>query len=319
MTGGFELGLAGKAAVVTGAGAGLGQAIALGLARAGVLVGLVEIDPTRATATAELIEKGGGRALPLPASVMDTAALAEAITAAHAEFGRLDILVNNAGGVKGARFLDQSERSWRRHIDINLVSMLAATSTAAPLIAQTVAASGDPASPVGPGGHGRGGGGSIVNVTSIEGMRAAPMYAVYAACKAGMINFTRTMAVELADQGIRINAIAPDMTGTAGLRGIMRGPVDPDELPPVPPGRLPGIERYVPLGREGVASEVADAAVFLCSDRASYITGTTLSVDGGTAASGGWIRSGTGWTLQGDPTPSGFTHGGPSDGRPDGA
>ncbi|WP_076819319.1 SDR family NAD(P)-dependent oxidoreductase [Pseudofrankia asymbiotica] len=314
VTGGFELGLTGKAAVVTGAGAGLGQAIALGLARAGVLVGLVEIDPTRATATAELIEKDGGRALPLPANVMDTAALAEAITATHAEFGRLDILVNNAGGVKGSRFLDQSERSWRRHIDINLVSMLAATSAAAPLIAQTVAASGSPA---GTGGNGRGGG-SIVNITSIEGMRAAPMYAVYAACKAGMINFTRTMAVELAEQGVRINAIAPDMTGTAGLRGIMRGPVDPDELPPVPPERLPGIERYVPLGREGVASEVADAAVFLCSDRASYITGTTLSVDGGTAASGGWLRAGDGWTLQGAPAPSGFL-GGQSDGRPDGA
>jgi NAD(P)-dependent dehydrogenase (short-subunit alcohol dehydrogenase family) len=230
---------------------------------------------------------------------METDALSAAITAAYAEFGRLDILVNNAGGVKGARFLDQSERSWRRHIDINLVSMLAATSTAAPLIAQTVAGDG-PAR-----GAGRGGG-SIVNITSIEGLRAAPMYAVYAACKAGMINFTRTMALELAELGIRINAIAPDMTGTAGLRGIMRGPVDPDDLPPVPPERLAGIERYIPLGREGVATEVADAAVFLCSDRASYITGSTLSVDGGTAASAGWLRSGPGWTLQGADAPSGF-------------
>ncbi|CUU55074.1 NAD(P)-dependent dehydrogenase, short-chain alcohol dehydrogenase family [Parafrankia irregularis] len=298
MTTSFDLGLAGTAAVVTGAGAGIGQAIARGLAAAGVRIGLVEIDPTRAAATAELIEKEGGRAVALPANVMDTAALADAITATHAEFGRLDILVNNAGGVKASRFLDQSERSWRRHIDINLVSMLAATSTAAPLIAQTVAAGNEGA---------RRGGGSIVNITSIEGMRAAPMYAVYAACKAGMINFTRTMALELAEAGIRINAIAPDMTATAGIRGIMRGPVDPDTLPPPPAERLPGIERYVPLGREGIAAEIADAAVFLCSDRAAYITGTTLSVDGGTAASAGWLRSGPGWTLQGAPTPSAFT------------
>jgi len=308
VTGGFELGLAGKAAVVTGAGVGLGQAIALGLARAGVAVGLIDIDPERATATAALIEKAGGRALPLPADVMDTAALTDAITSAHAQLGRLDILVNNAGGVKASRFLDQNERSWRRHIEINLVSMLAATSTAAPLIAQTVAGPGGSGSPAGPGGHGHGGG-SIVNITSIEGVRAAPMYAVYAACKAGMINFTRTMAVELADQGVRVNAIAPDMTGTAGIRGIMRGAVDPDELPPLAPERLLGVARYVPLGREGVASEVADAAVFLCSDRASYITGATLSVDGGTAASAGWLRSPGGWALDGGPALSSFAPG----------
>ncbi|KPM51148.1 short-chain dehydrogenase [Frankia sp. R43] len=312
----FDLGLTGRAAVVTGAGAGIGQAIARGLAAAGVRVGLVEIDPTRAAATAELIEKEGGLAVALPADVMDTAALADAITATHAEFGRLDILVNNAGGVKASRFLDQSERSWRRHIDINLVSMLAATSTAAPLIAQTVAAgnpgTGNPGTGNAAAGEARGsegarrGGGSIVNITSIEGMRAAPMYAVYAACKAGMINFTRTMALELAETGIRINAIAPDMTATAGIRGIMRGPVDPDTLPGPPAERVPGIERYVPLGREGIAAEIADAAVFLCSDRAAYITGTTMSVDGGTAASAGWLRSGPGWTLQGAPTPSAF-------------
>ncbi|WP_050796111.1 SDR family NAD(P)-dependent oxidoreductase [Frankia sp. EUN1f] len=302
----FDLGLTGRAAVVTGAGAGIGQAIARGLAAAGVRVGLVEIDPTRATATAELIEKEGGLAVALPADVMDTAALADAITATHAEFGRLDILVNNAGGVKASRFLDQSERSWRRHIDINLVSMLAATSTAAPLIAQTIAAGNADAGEAGGREGARRGGGSIVNITSIEGMRAAPMYAVYAACKAGMINFTRTMALELAESGIRINAIAPDMTATAGIRGIMRGPVDPDTLPAPPAERVPGIERYVPLGREGIAAEIADAAVFLCSDRAAYITGTTLSVDGGTAASAGWLRSGPGWTLQGAHTPSAF-------------
>ena len=124
--------------------------------------------------------------------------------------------MNNAGGVAGRRFLEQSERSWRRHIDINLVSTLAATAAAAPLMA-------------------RGGrGGSIVNVVSIEASRAAPMYAVYAACKAAMVSFTRTMALELADDGIRVNAIAPDRTRTPGLDGLLVGPV-PDELPPRSP------------------------------------------------------------------------------------
>lgn len=275
----FPLGLAGKAAVVTGAGAGIGQGAARGLARAGARVGLVDLDPDRAQVTAELIAKDGGEALILPADVTDTAALAAAIEAASRAWGRLDILVNNAGGVRGRRFLDQSERSWRRHIDINLVSMLAATATAAPLM-----------------GHG----GSIVNVTSIEGLRAAPMYAVYAACKAGMVSFTKTMALELAERGIRVNAIAPDHTATAGMRGIITGPADPAALPPASPARQAGIRQYVPLGREGDVSETTDAIVFLCSDRASYITGVTLSVDGGAAAASGWVRADGGWSLYGD-------------------
>ncbi|MFC8435300.1 SDR family NAD(P)-dependent oxidoreductase [Streptomyces sp. NPDC057253] len=280
----FDLGFEGKAAVVTGAGAGIGQAIAVALAGAGVRVGLVDIDLQRAEVTRELAERAGGTATSLAADVMDTAALTEAVTAAHRSFGRLDILVNNAGGVRARRFLEQSERSWRRHIDINLVSMLAATSAAAPLIASS-------------------GGGSILNVTSIEGRRAAPMYAVYAACKAAMISFTHTMAVELAEHGIRVNALAPDHTATAGNRGILTGPVDPEALPPRPPDRAAAVRRYVPLGREGAAAECADAAMYLCSDRAGYVTGVTLNVDGGTAAAGGWVRSGAGWTLYPDAAP----------------
>jgi NAD(P)-dependent dehydrogenase (short-subunit alcohol dehydrogenase family) len=275
----FELGLEGQAAVVTGAGAGIGQAIAVALAGVGVRIALVEIDPERAATTRRLVEKAGGEAFALPTDVMDTEALAGAVRAGHDRFGRLDILVNNAGGVKATRFLAQSERSWRRHIDINLVSMIAATSAAAPLIAA--------------GGRG----GSIVNITSIEGLRAAPMFAVYAACKAGMISFTRTMAVELSEHRIRVNALAPDHTATAGMRGIITGPVDPADLPERPADQRAAVVDYIPLGREGDASECGDAAVFLCSDRARYITGTTLNIDGGTWASSGWVRSGEGWTL----------------------
>src|SRR6185436_7765146 len=116
--------------------------------------------------------------------VMDTGQIRTMVDSATAEFGRIDILVNNAGGVTRRSFIEQSERSWRKHIDLNLISMLTATSAAVPVMIK--------------GGRG----GSIINVSSIEGSRAAPGYAVYSACKAGMNNFTRTLALELADHRI---------------------------------------------------------------------------------------------------------------------
>jgi NAD(P)-dependent dehydrogenase (short-subunit alcohol dehydrogenase family) len=263
-------------ALVTGGGGGIGMGITLGLAKFGAHVGVLDVVPERAERAVEAIEELGGKALALPADVMDTDQIRTAVDRTREQFGRLTILVNNAGGVRAAKFVEQSERSWRRHIDINLVSMLAATSAAIPAMIEA-------------------GGGSIVNVTSIEGFRAAPMYAVYAACKAGMINFTRTLAVELAEHDIRVNAIAPDLTTTPGLRGNRTGPVDPStwfDMPAV------ASERYIPLGREGVVDECAGAAVFLCSSMAGYITGVTLNVDGGSWASSGWTRDGSGgWTL----------------------
>ena len=190
-------------------------------------------------------------------------------------FGRVDILVNNAGGVRRGRFVDQSERSWRRHIDLNLVSVFAATAAVVPSMIDA------------------GRGGSIVSIASIEALRATPEYAVYAACKAAITNFTRSLAVELGEHGIRVNALAPDIITTPGIRGIVRGPV-PSPLPPAPPG----VEAYVPLGREGGVEDCAGAAVFLSSPMAKYITGVTMSIDGGTWASSGWSRrGGGGWQL----------------------
>jgi NAD(P)-dependent dehydrogenase (short-subunit alcohol dehydrogenase family) len=188
--------------------------------------------------------------------------------------------VNNAGGVSRRPFIDQSERSWRKHIDLNLVSMLAATSTAVPLMIK--------------GGRG----GSIINVTSIEGSRAAPGYAVYSACKAGMNNFTRTLAVELSDHGIRVNAIAPDFTETPGTKGNFTGPVDPGTWITPTPQQVEAIARRIPLKRPGIDSECGSAAVFLASKMSSYVTGIILPVDGGTWASGGWVRNAAGdWIL----------------------
>lgn len=270
-----------RVAVVTGGGAGIGRGIALGMARFGAHVVIAEIDRERAEEAAARVRELGRDALAVPTDMMDTDQVRAMIAAADARFGRVDILVNNAGGVSARRFLEQSERSWRRHIDINLVSMLAATHAAAPIMV-------------------RGGrGGSIVNVASIEAARAAPMFAVYAACKAGMASFTRSMAVELAEHKIRVNCIAPDHTATPGTRGQRSGPVDESKWPARPPAEQAAMERLIPLGREGVASECASAAVFLSSAMADYVTGVMLPVDGGTWAASGWLRAaqGSAWTL----------------------
>ena len=138
-----------------------------------------------------------------------------------------------------------------------------------------------------------------MNVASIEASRAAPMYAVYAACKAALVSFTRTMALELSEHGIRVNVIAPDRTLTPGLLGIQGGPV-PDELPTWSPEEQARIRAYVPLGREGDVADCGELIAFLCSPAGSYITGALIPVDGGTWASSGWTRTqGGGWSLTG--------------------
>jgi NAD(P)-dependent dehydrogenase (short-subunit alcohol dehydrogenase family) len=285
----IEVDLTGKVALVTGGGAGIGQGVALALARAGADVVLAEIDPARGADTVQRVEGLGRQALAMTTDVMDTQQVAAAVAAATDRFGRLDIVVNNAGGVSRRRFLDQSERSWRRHIDINLVSTLAATWHGAHAM---IAA---------------GNGGAIVNVASIEASRAAPMFAVYSACKAAMTQFTRSMAVELSEHDIRVNAIAPDHTRTPGffgisddLNGAEGAAAGPDGLPVRSPEELAEIARYVPLGYESHIDECGDVVAFLCSSMARYVTGATVPVDGGAWASSGWLRTEEGdWNLYG--------------------
>ena len=277
--------LTGRVAVVTGGGAGIGKGIASRLADHGADVGVIDIDPTRAEQAVAEITSKGRRAVPLVADVMDSDALTAAVDAAAGELGRLDICVNNAGGVSPRRFIEQSERSWRRHIDINLMSMLTATAAS---VRHMISG---------------GNGGAIVNVASSEALRAAPMFAVYAACKAAMISFTRTMAVELGEHQIRVNAICPDWTRTPGNSGFRTGPV-PDPLPDRSPLRTERLADYVPLGREGRADECGDVAAWLCSDMASYVSGVFIPVDGGAWASSGWLRADDGnWTLFGPDHP----------------
>ena len=267
-----DIDLTGQAALVTGGGGGIGRAIALCLADMGADVTVLDVIPERCEETAARIAERGREALQFPANVMDVEKVREAVSATKDRFGRFDILINNAGGVSRRSFLDLQEKNWRRHIDLNLVSVLAATQAAVPVMIA--------------GGRG----GAIVNVTSIEGSRAAPGYAVYAACKAGLNNLTRTLALEFAEHGIRVNAIAPDYTVTPGTRGNVTGPVDPSKWYQPSPDQLESVRRRIPLGRAGVDDECGRLAVFLVSPMASYITGTIIPVDGGSWASSGWVR-----------------------------
>jgi NAD(P)-dependent dehydrogenase (short-subunit alcohol dehydrogenase family) len=271
-----EILLTDQVAVVTGGGGGIGQGAALGLAKFGANVAVLDAIPERCKATEAAISRMGGGAMGIECDVLDSEQIRSAIGQIQDRFGRIDILINNAGGVRGGPFLTQPEASIRRHVEINLISMFIATQEAArPMI---------------DGGRG----GAIVNVSSIEGNRAAPSFAVYAACKAGMMNFTRTTALELSEYGIRVNCIAPDHTITPGMKGNRTGPVDPDSWPE----SSDDWSRLIPVGREGLVEECASAIIWLCSKMSSYVTGVTMPVDGGTWASSGWLRQPEGgWSL----------------------
>jgi 3-oxoacyl-[acyl-carrier protein] reductase len=245
--------LTGRVAVVTGAGAGIGRGIAEGLAAFGARVAVWE---RRAEAAARVAATIGGLAVTV--DVRDEAAVDAALAQTESELGTVSILVNNAGGTFASPLLETTEKGWDTLYRSNLRHVLLCTQR----VARRLVDVGAP--------------GSIVNVTSIEGARAAPGYAAYAAAKAGVINYTKTASFELAPYGIRVNALAPDLTMTEGLAALS------DASPDAAPGR------GIPMRRPGHVDEMASAAVFLASDMASYLTGQTLHVDGGTAAAGGW-------------------------------
>lgn len=256
--------LDGKVAFITAGANGIGAGAAINIARFGGDVAIADIDVKRGEHVAEAIRALGRRALFIETNVFDIAQIEHAVARTAEHFGRLDILVNNAGGTRRKPFVDQPERSWRRVIDLNFVSMLAATQSAA----KAMIASGN--------------GGTIINIASSEGLRAAPGYAVYAACKAGMVSFTRTMALELAEHGIRVHVLAPDMIDTEGLRAVSAIASAEENA---------ARDRYIPLQRVGEVDEIADVIVFLASGMASYLTGVMIPVDGGTIASSGWTRT----------------------------
>jgi NAD(P)-dependent dehydrogenase (short-subunit alcohol dehydrogenase family) len=264
--------LIGQVALVTGGAGGIGRGISIGLAEFGADVAIVDIDMAAAEMVAGLIRAKGRRTITINANVMDREAIRAAIDRTVSEFGRLDILVNNAGGTRPIKLIEMTDAQADKQIALNLQNLVATTQAAAKAMIAC------------------GRGGSIINIASIEGMRAAPGYSVYAACKAGMINFTRTIALELGEYGIRINTIAPDIVLTERLTRLF-----PDVMSEK---RKAAQARYIPLGRAGNYDDCAGAAVFLASKLAGYVTGITINVDGGTWASSGWTRDEKGqWKL----------------------
>jgi 3-oxoacyl-[acyl-carrier protein] reductase len=244
-----------RVAVVTGAGSGIGRGIAAGLTAFGAKVAIWEQNPETCAAAADEIG-----ALGLPTDVRESEQVDAALAHTVAALGPVTILVNNAGGVFSSPILETKEKGWDALYRANLRHVLLCTQRVAQgMVAAQV-------------------GGSVISVTSIEGVRAAPGYAAYSAAKAGVINYTKTAALELAPYGIRVNALAPDITLTEGIAAV------------APPGSAERFGFTVPMGRAGHVDEMAGAAVFLASDLASYITGQTIHVDGGTEAAGGWYH-----------------------------
>ena len=246
-----------RVAVVTGGGSGIGRGIAGGFAAFGARVAIWERTAETAAAAGE--EVGG---LGLQVDVREADQVDHALERTLTELGPVSILVNNAGGVFNSPLLETTENGWDALYRSNLKHVILCTQRVARSMVERELS------------------GSIMSVTSIEGVRAAPGYAAYAAAKAGVINYTKTAALELAPYAIRVNALAPDITWTEGLAAIA----------PDPGGMQERFGQTVPMGRAGHVDEMAGAAVFLASDLSSYVTGQTIHVDGGTHAASGWYH-----------------------------
>lgn len=264
------LGLQGKVALVTGGGAGIGRATAELYARAGMKVVVAEIDPARVAALRETL---GNEHLVVEADVCKSADVAKVVAAVKDRFGGLDVLVNNVGDYLGYKteFEHSTEAEWEALYGVNLLHMFHMSKAAIPLM------------------RAGGTGGAIINVSTIEAFRGIPMTVVYSAFKAAITGFTQSLAVELGQYGIRVNAIAPETTNSAQIVATPR----------VPPENRDYLKRWFPIGRFGEGSDSAGAALFLASDLLSgWVSGTTIHVDGGVLAAGAWSRlpGDAGWT-----------------------
>jgi len=247
--------LDGKSALVTGGGGGIGRAAALALAREGARVAVADIATDAARETVALVNAAGGQAISLSGEVTRDAEVRAMVEAAIAAHGRLDCAFNNAGiagwhvEAAGKKTADWSEESFDRMIAVNLKGVwLCMKHEISQMLAQ--------------------GGGAIVNTASIAGLAGLPTSSAYVAAKHGVVGLTKTAAIEYAEAGIRVNAVCPGYIKTAMTAPITRQ-------------RGEAILAQTPAKRLGEPEEIAEMVVWLCSDRASYVTGVAYNVDGG--------------------------------------
>ncbi len=259
---------AGKIVLVTGGGVGIGRATCEAFARAGATVVTIEKDAARAAAVRAALSDGHVVVEGDVTVQVDVDSLASTIAG---RFGGLDVLVNNVGDflmiVK--RFEDHTDEDIERLYATNLRQIFSVTRAMIPLIRK------------------RGPGGSIISVSSIEGFRGIPFNSVYSAFKTGITGFTRSLALDLAPEGIRVNLIAPETTDTPQV------PISQF----VKPEYRDSIRQWIPLGRFGTPQDMAGGILFLASPLAAWMTGAALNVDGGALAAAGWYRTAEGkWT-----------------------
>jgi NAD(P)-dependent dehydrogenase (short-subunit alcohol dehydrogenase family) len=252
--------LAGRVVVVTGAANGIGRATAQAAAAFGADLAVVDRDPALEDLVVAL-RSGGTRVVPAVADVRDPDGVAAFADAVAAEFGSVQGLVNNAGGTFRSDLLDVSAGGVAALVAENFTSVLDVTRAFVPHMTA---------------------GGSVVNVTSSEAFQAAPGFAVYSSMKAAVEQLSRTLALELADHGVRVNCVAPDGMPTTGDAALAAEVAEVSRFrpPPVPP-----------VGRFAAPEACASVVVFLLGDLAGFVTGASIAVDGGLRAAGGWHRS----------------------------
>lgn len=256
--------LAGRVAVVTGGAGGIGAATARLFAEHGADVIIADIDADLAGATAASISESGGSALAVGTDVREPDQVTRLARAVLDRFGQIDVLVNNVGHWlrHPGSFADTDPQLWDDLYRINLHHVFLVTHAFLPAMVERRT-------------------GAIVNVSSVEGLRGYPEDPVYAAFKAAVIAFTRSLAVQVGNDGVRVNAIAPDVTES--LQVPYSQWLSAEEQAQWP--------RWVPVGRMGQPEDQARAILFLASDLAAFVTGHTIPTDGGTGAAGGWFRS----------------------------